>query len=91
MASLARLNFYDRRYKHLFIPGLLCAVISSGFAIIVPMVVRQAIDSIPRFVTSYRAFQGTPLEYYLYTDYFFSLLTFGLMIMALSVGSGIFS
>ena len=91
MASLARLNFYYWRYKHLFIPGLLCAVISSSFAIIVPMVVRQAIDSIPRFVTSYRAFQGTPLENYLYTDYFFSLLTFGLMIMALSVGSGIFS
>ena len=91
MRSLKPLNFYYWRYKRLFVPGLLCAVASSVFAIIVPMIVRQAIDSIPRFVTTYRAFQGTPLESYLYIDFFISLSVFGLIIIGLSIGSGIFS
>lgn len=91
MRSLRRLNFYYWRYKHLFIPGLLCAVASAVFSIIVPMVVRQAIDSIPRFVTTYKAFQGTPLESYVYADAFASLMTFGAIILALSLGSGLFS
>ena len=91
MRSLARLNFYYWKYKHLFIPGLLCAVASSAFAIIVPMVVRQAVDSIPRFVTAYKAFQGTPVENGLYGEFFMSLASFGAMIILLSIGSGIFS
>ncbi|MDA1028228.1 MAG: ABC transporter ATP-binding protein [Bacteroidetes bacterium] len=91
MRSLGRLNHYYWRYKHLFIPGLLCAVASSAFAIIVPIVVRQAVDSIPRFVATYRAFQGTSLESYLYADFFASLATYGGIIILLSVGSGIFS
>ena len=91
MHSLRRLNSYYWRYKHLFIPGLLCAVASAVFSITVPMVVRQAIDSIPRFVTTYRAFQGTPVESYVYADAFASLLTYGAIILALSLGSGLFS
>ncbi len=91
MRSLKPLNFYYWRYKRLFVPGLLCAVASSVFAIFVPMIVRQAIDSIPRFVSTYRAFQGTPLESSLYTDFFVSLAVFGLIIIGLSIGSGIFS
>jgi len=91
MRSLGRLNHYYWRYKHLFIPGLLCAVASSAFAIVVPIVVRQAVDSIPRFVTTYRAFQGTPVENFLYADFFTSLATYGGIIILLSIGSGIFS
>lgn len=91
MRSLARLNYFYWKYKHLFIPGLLCAVASSAFAIIVPMVVRQAVDSIPRFVTTYKAFQGTAVESALYGDFFFSLASFGALIILLSIGSGIFS
>ena len=66
-------------------------MISSSFAIVVPMVVRQAIDSIPRFVTSYNAFKDTPLQDYVYTDHFVSLMTFGFLIILCSVGAGIFS
>ena len=91
MRSLRRLNIYYWRYKHLFVPGLFCAVASSAFAIVVPMVVRQAIDSIPRFVGTYRAFQGTPLESVLYADFFASLALFGAIIIGLSIGSGLFS
>lgn len=91
MHPLRRLNFYYWRYRRLFIPGLLCAVLSSTFAIIVPIVVRQAIDSIPRLVATYRGFQGTPLESFVYADAFVSLLTFGVIILFLSIGSGLFS
>ncbi|MCH8276376.1 MAG: ABC transporter ATP-binding protein [Bacteroidetes bacterium] len=91
MRALARLNLYYWKYKRLFIPGLMAAVASSVFAIIVPMVVRQAVDSIPRFVTIYKSFKGTPVEQYLYADFFSSLLVFALVIVALSLLSGVFS
>ncbi|NNF03097.1 MAG: ABC transporter ATP-binding protein [Rhodothermales bacterium] len=91
MHALARLNSYYWTYKHLFIPGLLCAMASSGFAIIVPMVVRQAIDSIPRFVSTYEVFRNSPVREALYADFFWSLVVFGLIIILLSILSGIFS
>ena len=91
MHSLRRLNVYYWQYKHLFIPGLLCAVASAVFAIIVPMVVRQAIDSIPRFVATYKAFEGTALDAVVYAHAFVSLATFGIVVLVLSLGSGLFS
>ncbi|MDA0379360.1 MAG: ABC transporter ATP-binding protein [Bacteroidetes bacterium] len=91
MHPLRRLNTYYWRYRRLFIPGLLCAVASAVFSIIVPMVVRQAIDSVPRFVATYRAFQGTQLESFVYADAFATLAVFGTIILLLSLGSGLFS
>ena len=91
MHPLRRLNIYYWRYRRLFIPGLLCAVASAVFSLIVPMVVRQAIDSIPRYVATYRAFEGTQLESFVYADAFATLLTFGCLILLLSLGSGLFS
>lgn len=55
------------------------------------MVVRQAIDAIPRFVATYKGFQGTNLEEFLYADFFVSLATYGVIIIFLSIGSGVFS
>jgi len=91
MASLARLKPYFWKYKHLFIPGLLSAVVSSVFAIIVPIVVREAVDAIPRLVTVYRGFGGTPAAGLLYGQFFGTLLLAGLLIIALSILSGVFS
>ncbi len=91
MHPLRRLNTYYWRYRRLFIPGLVCAVASAVFSIIVPMVVRQAIDSVPRFVATYKAFQGTPLESFVYADAFATLAVFGVLILLLSLGSGLFS
>lgn len=91
MHALARLNSYYWKYKHLFIPGLLFAMASSGFAIVVPMIVRQAIDSIPGFVSTYQVFRNSPVREVLYADFFWSLVVFGLIIVLLSVLSGIFS
>ncbi len=91
MGSLTKLNRYYVKYKHLFLPGLLAAVGSAVAAIMVPMVVRQAVDSIPRMVANYKAFEGTPVGDYLYAQFFATLLGFGAVIIGLSILSGLFS
>ncbi len=90
MRPLARLNHYFWTYKHLFIPGLLFTMISAAFQITVPMVVRQGIDSIPRFVRLYNVFQGTEAQGYFYVYFAVGLLIFALIIIALTVISGVF-
>ncbi len=91
MRPLARLNRFYWKYRRLFVPGLLCAVTSASFSIAVPMIVRQAVDSIPRFVTTYQAFSGSPSQGYLFTTFFLTLMLFGLVIVCLSLVSGVFS
>ena len=90
MGPLSTLNHYFWRYKYLFIPGLLCTMASAGFQIAVPMVVRQAIDSIPRFVRLYNVFEHGTLQSSLYVYFFSGMLIFALAIVALTVISGIF-
>ena len=91
MGPLADLNKYYWKYKHLFIPGLLCAIASAGFSVAVPIVVRIAVDSIPRLVNLYHVYEGTPAQDYLYANFFVGLLAFGLIIIGLSLLSGTFS
>ena len=91
MRSLARLNHFFVVYRRLFIPGLIYTVIAAGFAIAVPVVIRQAVDSIPRYVVLYRHFHGTELQGQLFQDLFWGLCVFGLVVSGLSLLSGFFS
>lgn len=91
MRALIRLNHYFVRYWRLFVPGLVFTMISAVFAIAVPVVIRHAIDSLPRFEQLFRQFEQTPLQHALYWDFFWTLLIFGLIIIALSLGNGLFS
>ncbi len=91
MHPLASLNHFFWTYKHLFVPGLLFAVISAGFTIMVPVIVRQAVDSIPRFVGLYHLFAGTEVQSQLFSSFFVTLMIFGLIIIGLSLVSGVFS
>ena len=91
MGPLARLNHFFWDYKRLFIPGLLAAIVSAGFTITVPIVVRQAVDAIPRFVDLYNLFQDTPAGPGLFGDFLGELLVFALIIIVLSLLSGFFS
>jgi ATP-binding cassette subfamily B protein len=91
MGPLSRLNHYYWKYKHLFLPGLLFAMISAGFSITVPIVVRVAVDSIPRFVTLYHAYAGTEVQGYFYASFFISLFLFAVIVFVLSILSGVFS
>lgn len=91
MGPLSRLNHYYWKYKHLFLPGLLFAMVSAGFSITVPIVVRIAIDSIPRLVSIYHVYGGTGVQDYFYASFFVGLFFFAVLIIALSLLSGIFS
>ena len=90
MGPLGRLNHFFWQYKYLFVPGLLFTMISAGFQITVPMVVRQAVDSIPRFVRLYTLYGSTPAQAELYAYFFGALVLFALVIIALSGTSGLF-
>ena len=61
MRPLAHLNHFFWKYRKLFIPGLLAAAVSAAFSIAVPVIVRQAVDTIPRFVALHAMFDGTPV------------------------------
>jgi ATP-binding cassette subfamily B protein len=90
MGPLSRLNHFFWRYKYLFVPGLLFTMVSAGFQITVPMVVRQAVDSIPRFVRLYTLYDNTPVQAELYAYFFLALVLFALVIILLSGISGLF-
>lgn len=91
MQSLKRLNHHFIRYWRLFVPGLLFTMISAVFAIAVPIIVRQAIDSLPRFARLYRQFEATSLQHAVYWDLFWTLFVFGLIVIALSLANGAFT
>ncbi|PSQ76652.1 MAG: ABC transporter ATP-binding protein [Bacteroidetes bacterium QH_7_62_13] len=90
MGPLSRLNHFFWRYKYLFIPGLFFTMVSAAFQITVPMVVRQAVDSIPRFVRLFTLYDGTAAQADLYAFFFVALLLFAGVIIGLSATSGLF-
>lgn len=55
------------------------------------MMVRIIIDTIPRFVSLYHIYAGTPIQGYLYAEFFVVLLLFGASIIGLSLTSGLFT
>jgi ATP-binding cassette subfamily B protein len=91
MRPLAQLNRFYWRYKRLFAPGLICAVLSAGFSLAVPGVVRNAVDAIPVFVSTYGLFEGTPAAEAVFSDFARSLLALGGLVILLSLIAGVFS
>lgn len=87
MATLARLNPYFRRYARLFVPGLACAVVSAVFSVLVPIVVRRAVDSIPGFIEAYRR---SGADAAVYNDVLWRLAALAGTVIGLSVLSGAF-
>ncbi|HYE96358.1 MAG TPA: ABC transporter ATP-binding protein, partial [Rubricoccaceae bacterium] len=92
MASpLRRVTPYFWRYRRLMLPGLACALASSIFALFVPGVVREAVDAVPVMVERYHAAAGTPEAPALYRAFAWEMVEAGLLIVALSVASGVFT
>ena len=89
MATLKRLNPYLWKYRRLLIPGLLFTMISAAFTVAVPMVVRQAVDAIPRMTTLHALFGGTEIAVSLYGQFFSALMIMGAVILLLSLSSGL--
>jgi ATP-binding cassette subfamily B protein len=75
----------------LFGPGLLAAMVSAIFALVVPIVVREAVDTIPRMVSLYTLYRDSAVAEYLFWDFFATLLLAGVTIVGLSAVSGFFS
>ena len=66
----------------------MCVTVSAGFQISVPRVVRQAVDGIPRFVSLHSAFDDTPAQAMLYSEFFVTLLFFLAAIAGLTLLAG---
>ncbi|MDT0631738.1 ABC transporter ATP-binding protein [Rubrivirga sp. S365] len=91
MASpLRRLNADLWRRRWLIGPGLLCAFVSSLFALVVPSVIREAIDAIPRMVAVQGYAAGTAAGDLLYGDFRNTLVLLGALVVALSAVAGVF-
>lgn len=73
------------------LPGLAAALASAVFSIIVPIVVRHAVDAIPRMVSLYQLYRGSGGEAYLYSFFFYTLIAAGVAVVLLSLISGLFS
>lgn len=91
MASpLRRLNADLWRYRWYVGPGLVCGFASSLFALFIPGIVREAIDSIPRMVAVQGYAAGTAAGAGLYDSFRDALVLLGLLVLGLSVVSGLF-
>ncbi len=92
MASpLARLNPDLWRYRWLIGPGLVCALVSSLLALVVPVTVREAVDAIPRMVAVHTLLRGTPAEALVYAQSRDALVLLGALAVGLSALSGLFT
>ena len=83
--ELRRLNPYLRRYWRLMVPGLICALVSAIFALVVPVVVREAVDAVPRMVALHSQYRGTPAGAELYGTFIRSLVLAAGLILLLSL------
>ena len=91
MASpLRRLDADLWRYRWMLGPGLLCALLSALAALVVPGIVREAIDAVPRMVAVHDLAAGTPAEALVYDDFQRALVLLGLLAVALSAVAGLF-
>ena len=90
-SPLRRLNPYLWRYKWLVLPGLLSALASAALALVVPGVVREAIDAIPRMVAIHELYSGSPVQEELFRSFGWTLVLAAGFILVLSLASGFFS
>lgn len=90
VSSLRRLNPYIWRYRWRIGPGLLFALASAIFSLIVPGVVREIIDAVPRMVAMHELWQGTPAGAELFSNFRTALVLAGGAIVLLSITSGAF-
>ena len=91
MASpLRRLDADLWRYRWTLGPGLLCAFASALFTLLIPGLVREAIDAIPRMVAVQGYAAATEAGPALYDDFRWALVLLGAMIIGLALISGLF-
>ena len=90
MNTLATLNYYFLRYRRYFVTGLLCVIISSLFGVFAPVLVRQIIDILPVLEALNRLGAWSAFEPALVGLRYVVLTGYSLMIVGVSLLSGLF-
>ncbi len=90
MKALKYLNQYLWKYKWYLILGTLFTIISNLFGIIPAQLVRYALDLVIETLDVYYLFDGSKLQSSMYDLFAFSILFYGLLILAMALLKGIF-
>ncbi|REA56713.1 ABC transporter [Dyadobacter luteus] len=90
MKALKYLNQYLLKYKWYLILGIIFTVISNLFGIIPAQLVRYALDLVIDTLDIYYLFSGSVLQSKMYDIFAFSILLYGLLILAMALLKGIF-
>jgi ATP-binding cassette subfamily B multidrug efflux pump len=88
--ALKYLNQYFWKYKWYLIAGIIFTIISNLFGIIPAQLVRYALDLVVETLDIYYLFDGSALQTNLYDIFAFSILLYGLLILAMALLKGIF-
>ena len=90
MKALKYLNQYFWKYKWYLFLGTLFTIISNLFGILPAQLVRYALDLVMETLDVYYLFQGSKLQSSMYDVFAFSILFYGLLILAMALLKGIF-
>ncbi len=88
--SLAHLNKYLLKYKAYLLWGIFFTVVSNLFGIFPAQMVRYALDLVRETLDIYFLFDHTALQTGLYDIFAFSILLYGLLMLALALMKGFF-
>ncbi|WP_025762210.1 ABC transporter ATP-binding protein [Dyadobacter tibetensis] len=90
MKALKYLNQYLWKYKWYLILGTIFTIISNLFGILPAQLVRYALDLVIETLDVYYLFDGLALQGKMYDIFAFSILLYGLLILAMALLKGIF-
>jgi ATP-binding cassette, subfamily B, multidrug efflux pump len=88
--ALKFLNQYLWKYKWYLLLGTIFTIISNLFGIIPAQLVRYALDLVIETLDIYYLFEASSLQDTLYDIFAFSILLYGLLILAMALLKGIF-
>jgi ATP-binding cassette subfamily B multidrug efflux pump len=90
LKALKYLNQYLWKYKWYLILGTIFTIVSNLFGIIPAQLVRYALDLVIETLDIYNLFGGSALQSKMYDIFAFSILLYGLLILAMALLKGIF-
>ena len=90
MKSLAYLNKFFYKYRWRLIPGILFVVVSNIFSVLMPQVIRIAVNMVTENISVYQLFSGFNRQEIIYSIFGESLLLCGLLVLLLALIRGLF-
>ena len=90
MKYLAYLNKFFFKYKWHFLLGLLFVSASNYFRVLMPQMIREAMDLVIDNIALYKIFDGSSLQNDLFKHIGNTLLFFGVLVLLLALLMGVF-